>query len=57
MNYHEIQQGPCPTIDSVAAFTAQDGVHVGYYCKARQTMAVGDITTGKMDAFFLYNGK
>lgn len=54
MTYKEIQQGPCPGIDSVASFRAEDGIHVGYLCKPRQTMAIGNMQTGKMDAFFLF---
>lgn len=52
--YHEIQQGPCPDIDTVASLKAADSIHVAYYCKSKQTMAVGSIRTGKMDAFFLF---
>ena len=55
MTYKEIKAGPCPSIDTVASFRAEDGIHVGYYCAAKRTMVVGDMTTGKADAFFLYN--
>lgn len=53
-SYHEVQQGPCPDIDSVASFRAPDSVHVAYYCKSKNVMVVGDMQTGKMDGFFLY---
>ena len=52
--YHEIQSTVCPDIDSVAAFRADDSVHVAYFCPSKQTMVVGDRRTGKVDAFFLY---
>lgn len=55
--YHEVQQGPCPDIDSVASFRAPDSVHVGYYCPSKRVMVIGDMRTGKMDAFFLYNSQ
>lgn len=52
-NYHEIQSGPCPDIDSVATFRAPDSVHVGYYCPSKNVMVIGDMRNGKMDGFFL----
>lgn len=54
--YHEVQIGPCPTIDSVDTFRSADSLHVGYLCRERQTMVVGNRATGKTDAFFLYAG-
>lgn len=56
-NYHEIQSGPCPDIDSVATFKAPDSVHVGYLCRSKNVMVIGDMRNGKMDAFFLYSGE
>ena len=55
--YAEIKQGPCPDIDSMAAFRAPDSVHVAYFCPSRHVMVIGDMRTGRMDAFFLYNGR
>lgn len=52
-NYHQIQQGVCPDIDSVASFRAPDSVHVGYYCPSKNVMVIGDMRNGKMDGFFL----
>lgn len=52
--YHEVQQ-VCPDIDSLPSFKAADSVHVGYLCRSKNTMAVGSIRTGRMDAFFLFD--
>jgi hypothetical protein len=52
--YHEIQQGVCPAIDSVAAFVTADSTHSAYYCRSKHTMIVGDRRTGRMDAFFRF---
>lgn len=51
--YHEVQQGPCPDIDSVASYRAEDSVHVIYLCRSRSIAVVGNMRTGKVDGFFL----
>jgi hypothetical protein len=52
-SYHEIQQGPCPDIDSVASFKP-DSTHTVYLCKSQHIAVVGSMVTGKMEGFFLY---
>jgi hypothetical protein len=56
-NYHEIQSGVCPDIDSIASFITPDSTHSGYLCRSKSVMVVGDRRTRRMDAFFLYNAQ